>query len=129
MKLPVLVTVAGAVAALSACAPVDDLHTSADAAARCFTGADVDNFRVDGDRRIYIHSRRGDVYRLDAAAPNCFSGSTATIAVEPWGGSSPNICPGDQARVRATDRSAIPLTCVARVSGPITDSSVSGLPG
>ncbi|MDY6923283.1 MAG: hypothetical protein SWI22_04905 [Pseudomonadota bacterium] len=128
MKL--LVPAAAVAATLAACAPSDvaPVHASADTGGRCFTAADVDNFRVAGGSQIYVHSRRGGAFRLDAS-PNCFSSSTATIAVEPFGGGSSRICPGDEARVRATNGSSIPLTCVARVSGPITDSAISGLPG
>lgn len=120
---------AAAILALAACAPVDPspVHASADSG-RCFTGSDVDNFRVDDENRMYVHSRRGGAFRFDAP-PNCFSASTASISVEPVGGASERICPGDQARVRVTDRSSIALTCIARVVGPITDSAISGLPG
>jgi hypothetical protein len=129
MKL--LVPGAGAaILALAACAPVGEApaHASADDPTRCFTSADVDNFRVAGESQIYVHSRRGGAFRLDGA-PNCFTASTTSISVEPYGGSSARMCPGDEVRVRVTNGSSIPLTCVARVTGPITDSAVSGFPG
>lgn len=129
MKLPAL-GAGAAILALAACAPVGEapVYASADDPTRCFTSADVDNFRVAGASQIYVHSRRGGAFRLDAA-PDCFGAATATVAVEPRVDPSLSMCSGDEVRVRVTDRSAIQRTCIARVTGPITDSAVSGLPG
>lgn len=129
MKLPAIGTGA-AILALAACAPVGEApaYASSDDPTRCFTSADVDNFRVASASQIYVHSRRGGAFRLDSA-PNCFSASTATIAVEPRVDPSLSMCSGDEVRVRVTEQSAIQRTCIARVTGPITDSAVSGLPG
>jgi hypothetical protein len=129
MKISVLAGVGATLLAVGACAPVDEpsRYTSAENPTRCFTGAEIDNFRVAGESQIYVHSRRGHAYRLDAA-PNCFSSSTNSVTVKSAAGASNRICPGDDAEVVAMNGS-IPKTCIARVSGPITDSAVSGFPG
>jgi len=111
------------------CAPVngaETVHASTDA---CFVASQVTNFRVAGGQQAYIRTQRGHVFRLDTP-PNCFDAGTATLAIEPNGGAGSRMCPGEQVRVRVMDSSGgVPKTCIAPLTGPITDSSVSGLPG
>ena len=116
-------------AASGACAPIDQPMTTgqSSAAEACFTGDQVENFRVADSSTLYVRSRQGNVYRLDAPS-SCFGPGTTTIGVTPYVSVNPRICVGDQARVQVGTSSAVPLTCIARVSGPVTDSSVSGLP-
>ena len=122
----ILLAIAGA---SGACAPVNQPVAAGQstAAQACFTGDQVENFRVADSGAVYVRSRQGNVYRLDVPS-SCFDAGTTTISVTPDVSVSRRICAGDQARVQVGRSSANPLTCIARVSGPVTDSSVSGLP-
>ena len=125
-----ILALGAAAASLAACAPVEGggVSTAADAGL-CFEAAQVSNFRTENDRQVYIRSQRGDVFRLDTTAPNCFDAATRSLAIEPYGGSRARMCPGDQVRVRVIDGSPTPKTCIARLSERITVSDASGLPG
>ena len=115
--------------AAMACAPVGGgAGPEAKTVRACFTSADVDNFRIASSQQVYVHSRLGGAFRLDTP-PNCFDAASRALVVEPYVSVSERICSGDQARVRVLDASAAPKTCRAQVTGPITDSMVSGLPG
>ena len=120
---------AGAVA-LSACAAApggegstrsSDLTTG-----QCFRGDDVNNFNVADRKTVYVSTRQGYVFRLDATG-DCFSVGMENIAVAPFQGADPRICVGDQAQVSVGEYRAPSTPCLARVSGPIRDSSISGL--
>jgi hypothetical protein len=126
-----LITLTALALAGAACAPVDESMDLAatDAAARCFHADEVDNFRITDEQQIYIHTRRSGAFRLDASVANCADRATTAIEVEPYVGASHRLCPGEQARVRLVTSSNIPRSCIVRIEGPITDSSVSGFPG
>ena len=126
MRLPALIVL---VLAGAGCAPADPSGLGVDAdlaSGRCFRAGQIHTFHV-ADRVAYVRSNQGDVYRL-AAPGSCFDAGTASLTVEPYLGVSERLCVGEEARVRVTRTASTPLTCVARVEGPITDSSVSGLP-
>jgi len=120
---------AGAVA-LSACAAApggDGPTRSSDlTTGQCFRGDDVNNFNTVDRKTVYVSTRQGYVYRLDAGG-DCFSVGMENIAVAPFLGADPRICIGDQAQVSVGEYRAPSTPCLARVSGPIRDSSVSGL--
>ena len=117
-------------ASAAACAPVEGGESSARSdPGLCFEAAQVSNFRTENDRQAYIRSQRGDVFRLDTTAPNCFDAATRSLAIEPYGGSRVRMCPGDEVKVTVLDGSMAPKTCIARLSERITDSGASGLPG
>jgi len=122
-----------AVLALAGCAAADGLTgtggviaASAVGTGQCFEGAAVTNFNVRERQTLYVSTRQNYVFRLDTP-PNCFSATTRSVAVTPFGGSSARICVGDQARVIVDQGGGPPLTCIAQVTGPIRDSAISGL--
>lgn len=115
--------------ASAGCAPVNGAETVQVSEDACFRASQVTSFRIASGQQAYIRTQRGHVFRLDTPA-NCFDAGTATLAIEPNGGAGPRMCPGTQVRVRIIDSSgSMPKTCIAPLSSPITDSSVSGLPG
>lgn len=120
-----------AATALSGCAAADaggggGAQASSLTTGQCFRGDDVNNFNVSDRRTAYVSTRQGYVFRLDAPA-DCFALGTESLSVAPLRGADPRVCVGDEADVRVGQFRAPPLPCVARVAGPITDSSVSGL--
>lgn len=118
----------GAVLVAAACAPVNPGGvTTSTAASPCFETSQVANFRIENHQQVYIRSQRGNVFRLDGS-PNCFDIGASSVSVEPYGGASLRMCPGNQVRVRVVDEALPPRTCIATVSDPITDSAVSGFP-
>ena len=119
---------AGAVA-LAGCAASGadgDVRTSTLTTGQCFRGDDINNFNTENRSTVYVSTRQGYVYRLDAAG-DCFSQGMESVAVAPHLGADPRICIGDQAQVSVGEFRAPSTPCLARVSGPIRDSSVSGL--
>lgn len=120
--------VAGALALAGCAAPGadGDGRTSALTTGQCFRGDDVNNFNVEDGKTVYVSTRQGYVFRLDAGG-DCFSVGMESVAVAPFQGADPRICVGDQAQVRVGEFRAPATPCLARVSGPIRDSSVSGL--
>lgn len=120
-----------AAAAVAACAGPGDAGmtgTSTLATGQCFRGPDVNNFNVRDEKTLYVSTRQGYVFRVDAPQ-GCFATGTESVSLTPFTGADPNICVGDQANVSVGRFRSPPLPCVARVAGPITDSSVSGLRG
>jgi hypothetical protein len=118
---------AAAAAALCGCAAQNGegaVRQSALTTGQCFRGDDVNNFNVADRQTAYVSTRQGHVFRLDG---NCFEPGTESLSVSPFRGADPRICVGDEAAVRVGQFRAPPMPCIARVSGPITDSSVSGL--
>lgn len=113
-----------------ACAPIEGGGSAGPSAdvTQCFDSTQVVNFRVENRQQAYIRSQRGHVFRLDTP-PNCFDPATSSISLEPDSGASPRMCPGQRVRVNVIDGAVGPRTCIATMTGPITDSSVSGLPG
>ena len=93
---------------------------------QCFRGDDVNNFNVADRKTVYVSTRQGYVFRLDATG-DCFAVGMESVAVAPFQGADPRICVGDQAQVSVGEYRAPSTPCLARVSGPIRDSSVSGL--
>ncbi|MBU1384534.1 MAG: hypothetical protein KKG14_02330 [Alphaproteobacteria bacterium] len=120
---------AGAVA-LSACAAAPGADGPAGSSTlttgQCFRGNDVNNFNTVDRKTVYVSTRQGYVYRLDATG-DCFSVGMESVAVAPFQGADPRICIGDQAQVSVGEFRAPATPCLARVSGPIRDSSISGL--
>ena len=126
MRLPLLT--AFALTAV-ACAPVEGGGLANDtdlASGRCFHAGQIHAFNV-VDRVAYVRSNQGDVYRL-AAPRNCFDAGTTGLTVEPHVRGGQRLCADEEARVRVARASSAPLTCIARIEGPVADSSVSGLP-
>lgn len=119
---------AGAVALAGCAAPAGDgpTRTSSLTTGQCFRGDDVNNFNTVDRKTVYVSTRQGYVYRLDAGG-DCFAVGMENIAVAPFLGADPRICIGDQAQVSVGEYRAPSTPCLARVSGPIRDSSVSGL--
>jgi hypothetical protein len=94
---------------------------------QCFDGAAVNNFNVKDRRTLYVSSRQGYVYKLEAPA-DCFSQGTTGVTVSAFATPGPRICVGGQASVTSAGfRGGVADRCVASVSGPITDSQESGL--
>lgn len=127
MSIRVLVLSSAFAVALTACAPMeggDDMAMASVSPASCFTTGDVDNFRVESDSQAVVHSRRRAVFRLDGAA-NCFTSDTTRVAVEPYLSASERMCPGDRVSVQVQTGSLMPKTCLATVSGPVSDSTLA----
>lgn len=125
------IALAATAAALTGCAGGDGAGTAGTSTlttGQCFRGPDVNNFNVRDEKTLYVLTRQGYVFRVDAPQ-GCFATGTESVSLTPFTGADPNICVGDQANVRVGRFRSPPLPCVARVSGPITDSSVSGLRG
>jgi len=120
---------AGAVA-LSACAAApggDGPTRSSDlTTGQCFRGDDVNNFNTVDRKTVYVSTRQGYVYRLDAGG-DCFSVGMENIAVAPFLGADPRICIGDQAQVSVGEYRAPPAPGLAWVSGASPDRRVPGL--
>jgi|SRR5690606_87587 len=126
MRLPLLTAFALTAAA---CAPTGSPGVSGDpdiASGRCFRIGQVHNFNVSGDD-AYIRTNQADVYRL-VSSGDCFDQGTTSLTVERHLGVGQTLCVGEEARVRVGRATSTPVVCIARVEGPITDSSVSGLP-
>lgn len=111
---------------LSACASDGTGPSSSLATGQSFRGGDVDNFNVKDRQTLYVSSRQGFVFRLDAPQ-GCYPIGTDSVSVTPLRGGDPRISIGDQAIVRILQGRDVPVNCVATVAGPITDSAVSGL--
>lgn len=85
------------------------------------TGPVINVNRID-DRTTYVATERGYVFRVDMP-----SGCPATGFVGAFSNSA-ETCNGSQVRVGAgTMTSRSMLVCVAQITGPYTDSRVSGL--
>lgn len=94
---------------------------------QCFRGEEVNNFNVKDARNAYVATRRGYVYRLESAG-DCFGEGVISLSVPHHRLSSQGICVGEETAVYIAQwRGGIGQQCVARVSGPIRDSRVSGL--
>jgi len=122
-----------AVLALSGCAAADGSTGVADSGAlssigtgQCFEGDAVNNFNVRDRRTLYVSTRQNYVFRLDADA-DCFPLGTTGVSVTPFNSRTPRVCVGGQAAVSASQVNDQPDRCIVRVSGPILDSSISGL--
>lgn len=117
--------------ALAACAPMADRDqgaVTASTAGQCFESGQIINFNVKGSREAYVQSQRNYVFGLTTSA-DCFSPGVGGLTLAPHNSSGPRMCPGQQVRVRILEGSPVSQTCIATLSGPITDSSVSGLTG
>lgn len=124
-SLPLIVLTALAMVGCSS--PGGSLNAvSALGTGQSFRGQDVDNFNVRDERTLYISSRQGFVFRLDAA-DECFALGTSSVTVTRFRGVDPRISAGDHVIVSSRQIKDIPVSCVATVAGPITDSRVTGL--
>lgn len=118
----VLATVAAAgLAACSTTGATSELTTG-----QAFRGSDVDNFNIRDPRTLYVSSRQGFVFRLDTPE-DCYRIGTEAVSVAPLRGADPRARIGDQVVVTILRTRDLPVSCVATVSGPITDSRISGL--
>lgn len=127
--LSIALVAAAAVAGCAADGGADGTRgTSALTTGQCFRGNDVNNFNVRDKQTLYVSTRQGYVFRVDSSA-ECFSTGMENVSLAPFTGADPRICIGDQAKVAAGQFRAPAQTCIARVSGPITDSRESGLRG
>jgi hypothetical protein len=87
----------------------------------CFRSGDIINVNIVDDRTLYIATRRGYVYRLDAPGGCYVQGARVSIGAF-RGGSDSGACAGNQARIAAGSS-----PCIAQVTGPYTDSRETGL--
>ena len=120
--------VATAAVALAGCA-VDGGNgggRSTLATGQCFRGEDVNNFNVKDEQTVYVSTRQGYVFRLEAPQ-GCFARGTESLSVSPFTGADPRVCVGEQANVSVSRFRAPALPCIAQVAGPIRDSRESGL--
>ena len=58
---------------------------------------------------------------------DCYEIGTEAVSVSPFRGGDPRMMIGDQAVVTVRRTRDLPVSCIATVSGPITDSRASGL--
>ncbi|WP_426036685.1 hypothetical protein [Brevundimonas sp. DC300-4] len=94
---------------------------------QCFRGEEVNNFNVKDGYNAYVSTRRGYVYRLESLG-DCFDEGVISLSVPHHRLSNQGICVGEETAVYIAQwRGGIGQQCVARVSGPIRDSRVSGL--
>ena len=116
--------------ALAACAPVGGDHggSTTSTAGLCFESDELINFNVKSPQQAFVQSQRNYVFGLQASA-DCFRTATGGLTLAPHNSVGPRMCPGQQVRVKVLDGSPAPQTCIATLSGPITDSAVSGLTG
>ncbi len=124
------VTLAGVILALSSgCAVAPGYGQSATSSlgtGQAFRGDDVDNFNVGDRQTLYVSTRQGFVFRLDASQ-RCFPVGTDSVSVARLGGGDPRITIGEQVIVTIRQGRDVPVNCLATVAGPIVDSRVSGL--
>jgi len=116
--------------ALSGCAASNggdgQAGISAVGSGQCFDGDAVNNFNVGDRRTLFVSTRQNYVFQLDAAA-DCFALGTSSVVVAPFNSPGPRVCVGGQASVSAGQVNSVPVRCIVRVTGPVRDSSVSGL--
>jgi len=93
----------------------------------CFRPDDIINVNIVDKQTLYVATRRGYVYRLDAPG-GCYD-QGASISVGAFsGGPEAGACVGNQARVAVGGPLRGPSSqCIAQISGPYTDSRQSGL--
>lgn len=93
----------------------------------CFTSGDIINVNVVDERTLYVATRRGAVYRLDAPG-GCYQQGASISVGAITRGPETATCAGNQARVAVGGPLRGPaIQCIARITGPYTDSRESGL--
>ncbi len=91
----------------------------------CFGTGDIANINIVDKQTLYVATRRGYVFRLDAPG-ECYT-QGASIAVGEFSGAG-GTCVGNQARVSVGGPLNGPSKmCVAKISGPYADSRETGL--
>lgn len=91
----------------------------------CFGSGDIINVNVIDKKTLYVATRRGYVYRLDAPGGCYIQG--APIFVEEFSGAG-GTCIGNQAKVAVGASFRGPsYQCIATISGPYVDSRKTGL--
>jgi hypothetical protein len=93
---------------------------------QCFRGDDVNNFNVKDKQTAYVSTRQGYVYRLSAAS-DCFRTGSIGVSVARFRRGDDGVCIGDIAAVSVGQWRSGATLCLTQVSGPIWDSSISGL--
>lgn len=104
-----------------------DARQSGFATGQCFRGNDVNNYNVRDRHTVYVSTRRGYVYRL-VTEGDCFRSGTIGVSVAWFRRGDDGVCIGEETAVNIGQWRGRGSTCLARVSGPIRDSRVSGLP-
>jgi len=93
----------------------------------CFRANDITNVNIVDKQTLYVATRRGYVYRLDAPGGCYVQGASITVGAFS-GGPAAGTCVGNQARVAVGGPLRGPSSqCIAQISGPYTDSRQSGL--
>jgi hypothetical protein len=95
---------------------------------QCFRGNDVNNFNVRDERTVYVSTRRGYVYRLETQN-DCFRTGSLSVSIPWFRRGNVGVCVGDETAVQVARWRGGASACLARISGPIADSSISGLRG
>jgi len=133
MKTPPALTALTLCAALlSGCAAANPgAEVSAQVANRgpdpCFRNNDIINVNIVDKQTLYVATRRGYVYRLDAPGGCYVQGASISVG-DFSGGHGAGTCVGNQARVAVGGAFRGPSSqCIAQISGPYTDSRQSGL--
>ncbi|WGM29987.1 DUF6491 family protein [Brevundimonas sp. NIBR11] len=118
--------------AVAGCAPTDGpapspRFTSVNGQpVQCFQPARIQNFRTEGQQRLYVRALGGAVFELSSAG--CFDLGTAnTLAITPSVGIADRLCVGDGARI-ALSNSTGQGPCYARVVRSLTAAEIEALP-
>ena len=89
----------------------------------CFRSNDIVNVNVTDSKTLYVETKRGYVFRLDAPT-NCFE-QGATISVTEI---DTRTCVGNRALTKTGGRyRSATSQCIAQISGPFTDTRATGL--
>lgn len=93
----------------------------------CFRSGEIININIVDERTLYVATQRGYVYRLDAPGGCYVQGASISVGAFP-GGPDAGTCAGNQARVAVGGPFRGPSSqCIARITGPFTDSRETGL--
>lgn len=93
----------------------------------CFRSGDIINVNIVDRRTLYVATRRGAVYRLDAPSECYVQGASVSVGAVTRGPDT-GACAGSQARVAVGGPLRGPSNqCIAQVTGPYADSRETGL--
>lgn len=128
LTLTALTLASGVLAGCAANSRPETTSARADSAPdACFTSGDIINVNIVDERTLYVATRRGYVYRLDAPGKCYVQGASISVGAISRGPDT-GTCTGNQARVAVGGPLRGPSTqCIARITGPHTDSRKTGL--
>jgi hypothetical protein len=93
----------------------------------CFRSSDITNVNIVDEQTLYVSTRRGYVYRLDAPGGCYVQGASISVGAF-GGGPETGTCVGSQAKVAVGGPFRVPSKqCIAQITGPYTDSRATGL--